>query len=130
MSVHVCQVCGESIPARPTPGRPRRYCSGRCRTEAYRIRQSEAFNTDLDTPQPRTDAYLRAELLEVADVLLTGDSKATPEEQLARAVIESRTLAATFQRLSTQLPPGLAWRASSMATQISSTLKKLFGGTA
>lgn len=129
MSDHRCVICGDPIPPRATPGRPRRYCSGRCRTEAYRIRQAEAFNADLTTPQPRPDAYIRAEMLDVADLLLTGETKASPEDQLARAVIESRSLAASFQRISLELPAELAWRAQTMAAQISSNIKRLFGGT-
>lgn len=129
MSPQVCAICGEAIPARATPGRPRRYCSGRCRTEAYRIRQMDAFDSELVGPQPSPAAYLRAELVQVAETIIEAEAKAPAEEQLARAIIEARALAAAFHGLSPQLPPALAWRAGTMAQQITTTLKRLFGGT-
>ena len=49
-----CEVCGVSVTAKPT-GRPRRYCSGRCKAKAHRcrivitwLRQIEAINLDFE----------------------------------------------------------------------------------
>lgn len=127
MSPYRCANCGDPIPPRATPGRPRRYCSGRCRTEAYRDRLAAEFLAEpITEPQPRPDTLIRAELLEVAAALVEDSEAAPPEDQLTRAVIESRTVASQFRRLEPRLPKGLAWRAGEAGRRIDETLDDLF----
>lgn len=121
-----CTTCGEPIPARATPGRPRRYCSGRCRTEAYRQRQAAAFEAEQIGPQPNPLEYVRAELLAVADTIATNNAAAPVEDQLARAIIETRTLAGSFRRLEPRLPNGLGWRAGEASKRLERVVADLF----
>lgn len=74
------------------------------------------------SPEP----VVRAELLEVADAILTGERSAPPEDQLARAVIEGRTLARSLRRLEALLPKGLSWRAGEAGTRLDAMLDELF----
>lgn len=67
-------------------------------------------------------------MIQVADMILTEETKASPEDQLARAIIEARSLEASLQRLAALLPPALSWRAATLANAISTTLKKVIGG--
>lgn len=127
MRAPTCPVCGDAITPRATPGRPRRYCSGRCRTEAYRTRQ--ALELELGEPledQPNVDTVVRAELLDVADALIDDSRSAPPEEQLVRAVIETRNLAHSYRRLAPRLPTGLAWRADQAGARIDAVVDDLF----
>jgi hypothetical protein len=50
------------------------------------------------------------------------------EDQLARAVLEARTLADAFNRLAPHLPPQLAQRARRMAAAMHDAVTTLFGG--
>lgn len=127
MQVPTCPVCGDEITPRATPGRPRLYCSGRCRTEAYRDRR--ATTLELGQPfedQPNVDTRVRAELLIVADALIDETRAAPPDEQLLRAVIETRNLAHFYRRLAPRLAAGLAWRADQAGARIATVVDELF----
>lgn len=125
-STPVCVVCGERIQG-ASKGRPRRYCSGRCRTEAWRDRTASTFFEEgMPTPAPAAEPIVRAELLEVADLLITGAASAPPEEQLTRAVIETKTLATQYRRLEPHLPKGLAWRAGEASKRLDEAVEDLF----
>lgn len=115
------------MPPRPTAGRPKRYCSGACRTAAYRDRQAAEFYAE-PTPllSAAPDTVVRAELLEVADALIEDRASAPPEDQLVRTVIEWRTLSASLRRLEALLPKGLAWRAGEAAKRLDAVLEDLF----
>lgn len=127
VTLHLCAYCGSSVPPRPTAGRPRRYCSGACRTAAYRDRQAAEFYAEpLPLIAAPPDTTVRAELLEVADALVSADRSAPPEDQLVRAVIEGRTLARALRRLEPLLPKGLAWRAGEAGSRLDETLDELF----
>lgn len=69
---------------------------------------------------------IRAELLEIADVLITDAASAPPEERLVRAVIETRVLASQYRRLEPDLPSNLAWRAADAGRRIDAVVDHLF----
>lgn len=53
-SFHACEMCGEQTHS-PAVGRPRRYCSNRCRAKAHRCKEAvtwlhkvEQMKADLD----------------------------------------------------------------------------------
>jgi hypothetical protein len=107
----------------------KRYCSARCRTEAYRDRQALAVEAE-DTPQPPpavVQAQTREVLLEVADAIIADVEAADPADRLARAIVETRVLAKGYSRLAPELPPGLAWRASDMSAVLDRSVDRLFG---
>jgi hypothetical protein len=109
-------------------GRQRRYCSHRCRTEAYRDRQAKHEWIDFEpAPQVVTNQQLRAELEAVFDEVLISETRAAPEDRLARAIIESKTLASTYQELSREVEPNLSWRASRMSETLSAAIQRYFG---
>ncbi|MCR6489911.1 response regulator transcription factor [Amycolatopsis sp. OK19-0408] len=41
MATDTCQVCGEALPASTETGRPRKFCSDKCRSRAHRVRRTE-----------------------------------------------------------------------------------------
>lgn len=47
MAKRVCVHCGGTLPAGVNSGRTPRYCSGRCRTAAYRARRAEQLPADM-----------------------------------------------------------------------------------
>lgn len=61
-------------------------------------------------------------------VIFGDDPPAEPQDQLARAVLETGTLAVAYDRLAPQLPPTLRWRAAGMSSSLSAALKRHFGG--
>lgn len=79
-------------------GRPRRYCSGRCRKAANRRKQ------------------LAAELVSVHHLQTLGNQRGTlpagahPDQQAAVAVLEACNVAGAFLRLGREARPQLAWR--------------------
>ena len=123
-----CRQCGAKLPPPVTKrGRPRAYCSARCRDEAYRERLGSEIRWDeKEFRTPIAPEVLIAETLPAVDALLEGVNAAPPPERLARAVIETRVLAHNFRRLEPDLEPALAWRAGEMAETLDSAVEDLF----
>lgn len=117
-----CRQCGEALPPRGKSGPARVYCSGRCRMEAHRDRLagsvsgSAAFEPAGPVPPP-AEGLVPPVVLDVP-----------VEDQLARAILEARTLADGFDRLAPLLPPQLGSRASRLAGVIHAGLNRWFGG--
>jgi predicted nucleic acid-binding Zn ribbon protein len=122
---HSCVVCGNPIATRERPGNPRRYCSAACRTEAYRERQAQSFFEPVGE-QPNVLAIVKTDLAAVVESVLEDEASAPAEEQLARAVIETQTLATAYRRLEPKLPHGLSWRAADMGERINNAINDLF----
>ena len=108
-----CKQCGEELPPRARTGPAREYCNGRCRMEAHRDRVSASVTFD---GSPAVE-FTVPELVTPVPV----------EDQLARAVIESRTLADGFARIAPDLPPQLGHRARSMSRVLHEALTRFFG---
>lgn len=110
-------------------GRPRRYCSARCRDEAYRDRQAADLWEPWDGNVSDTDlARAREEMQPQVDQLLEGAKAAPPEERLARAIVETQYLAQTYHQLGSEVPPALQWRSLRMSETITAALRRFFGG--
>lgn len=90
------------------------------------MRQALELQGELRTPQPNPEAIVRAELVDVAQALLADAASAPPEDQLARAVIETRILASQYRRLEPELPRGLGWRAAEAGRRIDAVADELF----
>jgi hypothetical protein len=122
----LCQQCGANLPPAKATGRPRRYCSALCRDDAYRDRIAnevwgEAQRDVVD------EAALRVLTFEGIAAELEQREAAPPEEQLTRAVIETRVLAGQYQHLAGLVHANLAWRAQAMADGLRQELARLFG---
>lgn len=105
------------------------YCSNACKVRAYRERhkveeEPPRFPAPVQAAVP--PAKVRLEILEVVDVLFERDETAPPADQLARLIIEVRTIAHHAGRLESVLPPQLAWRAFGLAEQLTDALARYF----
>jgi hypothetical protein len=119
-------MCGAPI-ARAATGRPRRYCSGRCRQAAARERAGFAVVTDVPVSgDPVDDAALRSLTIEAVAAELDAAQPSDPVGQLARAVSETEGLAVAYGHLARKTPRGLGWRASGMADHLRSGLERYF----
>jgi len=113
MEQTTCLECGEPFENAPT-GRPRRYCSGRCRKAANRRK------------------HLAAELAAVRHLQPVGIQHGTlpagahPDQQVAVAILEARSLAGAFLRLGREARPQLAWRCEGAGAAIAGALHRYF----
>ncbi len=99
----------------PKTGRRRRFCSPACRKAAFTLRHNEIVWEPLD------DAG--------ADRLaISPEPTSRPDDAVARAVIEARTLACAFTSLNRCARPQLAWRCQKMGEAIHAALDDYFGG--
>jgi hypothetical protein len=95
-------------------GRPRLYCSGRCRQAACRRARAAT-------------ALARAEALEpLGDEHGVLPASAHPDEQVAQAVLEARGLAAALRRLGREARPQLAWRCEGVGSALDQALARYF----
>lgn len=114
MAAHVpkCARCGQPLALGPT-GRPRRYCSQTCRQLAYAARK-RALPYLPHVPPPATDENVPH---------LVGS-----DEEVARAILEARSIASAVSRLSHMARPEFAWRLELVAHVLTSALDEYFGG--
>lgn len=114
--VHIplCSWCSHDITPRAPghAGRPRHYCSDRCRKAAYRARHRRQLEPAL--------AFV-AELPALP-------SQPSPDELIMRTVFEARGAAATFARLAPIARRDFAWRCEHAAAQIKRTIDDYFPG--
>jgi len=102
-----CLWCGQPI-EQPLTGRPRRYCSERCRTRARRERQKRAWSL-IGRPQHE---------------LVTG---AAPESILSQALTDLRTTARALAATAPYLSPSFAGRAEATAERVLDVVKREWG---
>jgi hypothetical protein len=108
-----CSVCGEKL-VQASKGRARRYCSDACRVRSQRIRKAG------DLP---TDRFIPVELKHAEPIVLSGPD----EKQVERALLEARTIAFAFLRLSREVHPALAWRCQKIGEAILASLEETIG---
>ena len=105
MNLPLCVACNAPLTPAPT-GRPRLYCSPRCRKAASRARGR--------TWEPAPGAPVDADPLTAA--FLTGRATAAPtDEQLAVVLLELHATAGSLHRLGREARPRLAWRCEKIA---------------
>ena len=97
-------------------GRHRRFCSPACRQAAYRRRGDEIVWEPLDDAGAEPAAI-------TAQPLPT-----RPDDAVAGAVLEARTIAGTFTRLGRHARPQLAWRCAKAGEAIRTALDDYFEG--
>lgn len=101
----------------PRAGRRRRFCSAACRQAAYRRRHHEILWEPLD------DAFVRP-----AEVTPEPEPASRPDDAVAGAIIEARTLAGMFANLGRRARPQLAWRCTKTGKAIHAALDEYFEG--
>lgn len=112
-------------------GRPRRYCTDGCREEAKARRRLErstgwtAAAVEMAEIPADPLTHRRQTLESIAD-LLDGAPAAPPEDRLAQALIEARTLSYALRRLAVEVAPPLRARALGLATAITDALRRHF----
>lgn len=99
---------------RANTGRPRLYCSGRCRQAAHRHARRLLANSSVDR------------LTGLGESHGTLPPPAHPDEQVARALLEARGIAAALLRLGREARPQLAWRCEGLGTAIEGALTRYF----
>jgi len=114
MDVPLCAACSRPLTPAPT-GRPRLYCSPRCRKAASRARARSWWPAD-----PLAGPPLDAPALVAPD--------APPDEQVAAAVLETLALAGALHRLGREARPRLAWRCETLAAALDAALADTFAG--
>lgn len=108
-----CLECGQRI-TQPATGRPRLYCSGRCRQAACRRARAGANLAPAEALEP------------VGDERGVLPASVHPDEQVARAVLEARGLAAALRRLGREARPQLAWRCEGVGAALDDALARYF----
>ena len=105
--------CGTAV-TQPTTGRPRMYCSIRCKQAAWRRSQSLARLVPVDRSKT---------------IAATLPASAHPDDQVARAIFEARGIGAAFLRLGREARPQLAWRCEKVGDAITAALHAYFEET-
>ena len=98
----------------PETGRRRRFCSAACRKAAFNLRHNEIVWEPLDN----------AVVAHVPEPTPTPN----PDDAVAGALVEARTLAGTFRNLGRRARPQLAWRCTKTGEAIHSALDDYFEG--
>jgi len=117
--IPVCAHCCAPIVQPLGAGRPRVYCSTRCRVAGHRARVvREEFET--------------IEVFEVApaeaSVSAPPVAPVSTDEQVARAILEARMVAGAFLRLGHEVRPAFAWRCENTGLDIKAALDAYFEG--
>lgn len=120
-----CEECGRGLPPPQRAGRPRRFCSDACR-QAARDRRRGGWQA-LDEPSlPSTPLPPRRRTLEALAGLLEGVPPAPAENQLARALLETRVLSHEFRRLARELRGLASARAQALGDALEAALRAQF----
>jgi hypothetical protein len=120
LRIGVCAHCNAELRQRAT-GRPRRYCSDRCRTAARRRREAQGDGWDLS----RAGVELTPEAADLSRLEIVG-LPADPDEAVLQAVMNARALAAAFGIVSSVARPQFAWRCEAFADHVAAGLKQWF----
>lgn len=119
-----CVECGDPLPVPSSTGRPRRYCSAKCRYAARRrIRGAVIPAAVLVDPLPQDDPRAR-ELLRNA---LAEDEPAAPEDRLAELLLELQAVTAELDRIAPALAPAVRVRVVALRRTIGNALELRFG---
>ena len=101
----------------PKTGRRRRFCSAACRKASYDVRHNTIVWEPLDGGQGNNDPSPNA-----------AKPVSRPDEEIASAIVEARTLAGKFAHLSRYSRPQLAWRCEKTGAAIHAALDSYFEG--
>lgn len=120
LEIRRCIVCGEKIEPKAT-GRPRLYCSNRCRLKAQRERKADDVLAVMvgGRRQP-------PDLGELSPADILGPRAADPDEAVVESIVLARSAAAAFGLSAEKARPQLSWRCQKMADHIAAGLDRYF----
>ncbi|MGO8683318.1 MAG: hypothetical protein ACLQUT_01855 [Thermoleophilia bacterium] len=128
-----CRYCGQPI-IQTGRGRPRIYCSDRCRLADHRERRAavearlsfERWEPSEDDIWEAGDDDLASQVLKANHDVDPAGPVAADDEQVVVAILEARSIAGAFHRLGSQARPALAGRCAMVAKAMLDALDKWF----
>ena len=105
----ICLECGSSV-QQTAGGRPRLFCSNRCRQAAHRRRHAA------------DDLFPAGSLEPVGEERGILPAPAPTEDQIACAILEARAVAGAFLRLGREACPQLRWRGEGVGKALTEAL--------
>lgn len=113
-------------------GRPRRWCSDRCKARARRARSGLAAPWPPLAPPgyPTNPGVVRRRTAEALVALMEGDSGAPPDAQLAQALLEVSWLSFRLAALERQLAAPVAGSVSLLARLLRDAVRRSFPAAA
>lgn len=123
----VCAECSKPLPIAASTGRPRRYCDDACRYAARRRRDDDRELGVAETVEP-VELNIDRERIAASLALLVAPNRepAAPEDQLARMLLELRTVEGRLRALWPDLPPSLRGRAGRVANSVAGAIARAF----
>jgi len=124
--------CRQQLPPPAPTGRPRRYCSAKCRQAALRVRTTpaaqdlQAFDPANLVPVVTADVDQIREQTAAVDALLDRRPPADPDSRVEHAVLQAKALSFELNRLGQIARPEFAWRCSKLAESINAGLRRYF----
>lgn len=126
ISAPTCAECPNPLPKPKGTGRPRRYCSDRCRQKARRRRTALPWPPAPPPNYPSDPRVVRRRTAEALVATLEGDRPAPPEDQLVQGLLEIDWIVYRIASLERDLPRRLAGRAGQLALRIREARVQLF----
>lgn len=135
LDLRTCAECGGPLPPPGKRGPARRLCSERCKKRAQRRKRAEWATFEPWEPDPsedRIDYHVgvearRRELLETVLAMGRGRMPASPEDRVARGLIELRQLVFTIRRAGVELAPGARGPVEAFAIEVGQAFDRLEG---
>ncbi len=122
----VCAECSAALPAARATGRPRRYCSARCRQKARRRRSALPWPPIAPAHYPVDPLTVSRRTAEAIVATLEGERAAPAVDQLAQGLLEIDWIVYRLAALERDLPRRLAGRAAELARRIREARMQLF----
>ncbi len=125
-SAVICAECSASLPTPKERGRPRRYCSARCRQRARRRRSALPWPPIAPAHYPVDPLTVSRRTAEAIVATLEGEQAAPAVDQLAQGLLEIDWIVYRLAALERDLPRRLAGRAAELARRIREARMQLF----
>lgn len=118
--------CGQTLEQPPT-GRPRLYCSDRCKNQATRRRRALPWPPSAPPGYPTDPGVVNRRTVEALLAVLDGAAPAPAEDQLAQALLEIDWIAYRLAALERELTRAdLAGRAGALAQHLRHARRQVF----
>ncbi len=125
-STPLCAECPSPLPPAKGTGRPRRYCSERCRQKGRRRRSALPWPPAPPPHYPADPLTVRRRTAEALVATMEGEPAAPPEDQLVQGLLELDWIVFRLAMLERDLPRRLAGRAAQLARRIREARAQLF----
>lgn len=123
----ICQECHGPLPPAARTGRPRKWCSERCRDRRRQRRRARTpFPPIAPLGYPSDPESVRRRTADAIVGALAGDAPAPAPDQAAQAIHELRWLAFRLERIQRDLPPRIGGRIGAVGRGIRDLLARHF----